>query len=306
MLPRALVPFVLLASVLPAQEEDARIRVISYNVQFLPGPARVANARPDAMYRAGEIGRLLASYDIVALNETFDARPRRKLIDRLREAWGEAAEILTGPHPDDWRANGGLCLASRFPFVETHSMIYEHASSVRDHGIYADGIAAKGVLHARVARKKEDGASLLDVFVTHLDARDARVREGQYGELAGFVHRWADPERPALILGDLNTSGDVEDRRAEASSYRRMMSLLSQARSDLVDLWTDLRGDAPGGTTRQVGEDGGRRIDYILVARGKGERRLGLVDVRVNRFLDPHVEALSDHSAVESVLEWPR
>jgi len=45
-------------------------RVVSYNVQFLPGPARYANKRGMPIYRAEQIAAKMSAFDIVGLNET--------------------------------------------------------------------------------------------------------------------------------------------------------------------------------------------------------------------------------------------
>ena len=60
-----------------------------------------------------------------------------------------------------------------------------------------------------------------------------------------------------------------------------------------------------GGTSEQQGESGGKRIDYLFLATPKKD--LGQIEpiaIRVNRFLDSHVVALSDHSGVEADFVW--
>ncbi len=285
------------------------LNVIAYNVQFLPGLGRLLNERKHPEYRARTIGQKLAGYDIVGLNETFDDGPRKLLLDQLRRAWGKDFNMIISPKPSDGRVSGGCAIVSRLPFLETHSAIYTKSSSLEQYGIWADGHAAKGPLHARIWRggtaPKDD---FVDVFVTHLESKDRAARNVQYQELARFVRTHSDPRRPVLIMGDMNTRGNPASRRDPDSQYHDMMSSLRRGRpgTTVVDLWLELN-TGVGGTSSQETPDGGRRIDYILLSNpGGGTNRLRPLAMRVNRFLDPRVIALSDHSAVEADLLWQR
>jgi endonuclease/exonuclease/phosphatase family metal-dependent hydrolase len=187
-------------------------------------------------------------------------------------------------------------------------MIYSKCSTPKDYGWVADGFAAKGALHARIRRGRDapDGDSI-DVFVTHLESKDARVREFQYEEFAGFIAKHAASDRPALLMGDFNTRGNPPAQRDPESKYHLLLSVLRKARPTVVDLWPTLHGNAIGGTSIQETPDSGRRIDYIFLSNpSTSGSKLTPLDVRVNGFLDPRVGALSDHSAVEADLRWDR
>ncbi len=284
------------------------LRVISYNVQFLPGPAAVVNKRKNPKYRARTIGQKMAAFDIVCLNEVFDDAPRKRLLDQMKEAWGDDYQVIAGPVPDDNRVNGGLAIVSRLPFIEMHSVIYTKASSPKKHGFRADGIAAKGVLHARVRRSKNaDEDDYLDVFVTHMEARDDDIRLEQYPELAAFVGKHSDPRHPVLILGDFNTRGDPSYQEDADAPYHLLFAELDKSlpTAQLIDSWPSLYPTELGGTNEQESSDIGHRIDYVFMANPKAApSELKLIDVRVNGYLDPEVVALSDHSAVEADLHW--
>ncbi|MBN1347133.1 MAG: sphingomyelin phosphodiesterase [Phycisphaerae bacterium] len=292
------------ATTLAESKSAPTLKVTTYNVQFLPGLASLVNQRKDAPYRARTIGRKLKDFDIIGLNETFDDRPRELLLDQLRQAWGKDFNVVISPKPEG-RLSGGCAIVSRLPFVEKNSTIYTAFSTPEKYGVLADGFAAKGAIHARIQLAgtgvKPD---FVDVFATHLDSKDAEARKIQYKELADFIKAHGDPDRPVLILGDLNTHGAPSDISNPDSLYSFMMSVFRKARPDaeLIDLWPHLK-KGVGGTSRQLPKykDGGSRIDYIILSNPKPRKnRLVPVDVRVNRHLDPKVEALSDHSAVEA------
>lgn len=284
------------------------LRVTSYNVQFLPGPAALANKRPDTPYRAKTIGTLLAKFDLVGLNEVFDDRPRTLLLEQLKAAWGPHYQEIVIPKPDDTRFMGGVAIAGRSKFLATHHLLYSVGSSREKYGLAADGFAAKGAVHARIARGgSHPPTEFVDVFVTHLESKDDEIRQVQYRELADFVRREADPTHPVILMGDMNTCGNPRYQQEAGSPYNQMLRIYNAARAaaPFVDLWPALHPDQLGGTNEQESSEIGNRIDYILLSNPPaGHSRLVPKSVRVNGYLDPKVVALSDHSAVEAELEW--
>ena len=290
-------------------QHSRRLKAISYNVQFLPGVAAVANKRPNAPYRARVLGDRLAAWDIVGLNEAFDAAARDQILKGLKSAWKGAFTVVTGPPPTDpTRFNGGLVIATRLPILEQHSVIYTKFSRPEDFGLRADGFASKGVLHARIQLSAHSSVTdFIDVFVTHMEARDDSIRPFQYEEMAGFIRLHAAEDHPTLIMGDFNTRGNPEYQADPESPYNLLMTTLAEALPDkhLKDLWPTMHGDAIGGTSEQESSDIGRRIDYIMLAVPENQPDFIRVDdVRVNPFLDEKVTALSDHSAVEADLSF--
>lgn len=287
--------------------ESRPLRVISYNVQFLPGPAALANKRPKPEYRAKTIGQKMTSYDIVGLNELFDDRPKEILLAEVEKAWAAKANILVSPKVEPNRFTGGLAIISHLSFLETNVHTYTQSSSPEKYGFAADGFATKGVLHARIALTNSlSSDEAVDVFVTHMEAREPAIRPSQYIEFADFVRQHGSPDRPAILMGDFNTRGGEDEMQDTNSAYHLMLGKFqaAQPESSLVDLWPTI-GQGFGGTSDQLKEDGGRRIDYIFVLNPKrSTARLQPKSVQVNRFLDPEVVALSDHSAVEAVLQW--
>lgn len=307
-------------AIVHAQEQPQQIdpkgppdsfRVISYNVQFLPPIARHTNKRPRHLYRAEQIAEKMAAFDLVGLNETFDDEPRKIIHAHLRKKWGENCHIMFGPDPRDGRYNGGLSLISRYRFIKTDSTIYKNFSSPLKYGVQADGFAAKGVLYARLElpEKKFGSKKQLDVFVTHLEARDGSLRRKQFDELASFIKQKVSPDIDFILLGDLNTRGNIRYRHTPGSTYNQLWDVLTRAvpRHRLVDSWPTLHPDEDGGTKNQTEPTRGPRIDYIILGQTRDQcSQLSVEEVRVNPYLDEKVEALSDHSAVEATLRWKK
>lgn len=296
---------VVLCGAVPAQEPET-LRVITYNVQFLPGSAGNQNERPDPEYRARRIAEEVAAFDVVALQETFDKHHRQIILDTLREQWNGVLNTVISPQPEGFFTNGGCLIATRLPIVESDAAVYKTFSSPADYGFRADGFAAKGVIFARIARSPDRLEDTFDVFVTHMEARADDLRPEQYKEMAAFIQAKSDPARPMILMGDLNTRGGVEFRNDSKSQYSLLMRALKEARSaGVIDVWPALMGDALGGTTEQDSIESGKRIDYVIVGNpAEGGATLKPESVQVNPYQDEKVVALSDHNAVEATFEW--
>jgi hypothetical protein len=106
--------------------------------------------KPD--YRATRIAEEVTKYDVVALQETFHAKHRGQIVDRVQRAWNGEANLLISPKPEGFVTNGVCLLLSRLPMPVVGSTVYQHFSKPEDYGLAADGFAAKGVIHGRIGR----------------------------------------------------------------------------------------------------------------------------------------------------------
>lgn len=284
-----------------------RIRVITYNVQFLPDPVSHLNERPEPEYRATRIAEEVSRYDLIALQELFHVRHKTLLLNRLQSLWSSDLQMVSSPLPPGFWTTGGCVLVSKQPIITQHTTVFTHFSKPEDYGTRADGYAAKGVLHARVRRAGRQKDNFVDVFVTHLEARADDLRPLQYAEVAAFIKQHSDTDHPALLMGDLNTRGSQEFREDPHSQYSQLMQALANSRAgkQWTDLWAHLHSNALGGTTRQQASDIGKRIDYVLLSNPDPPHpQLAPISVDVHLFQDDKVTALSDHNAVSAVLEW--
>jgi endonuclease/exonuclease/phosphatase family metal-dependent hydrolase len=299
---RAILCLLLVGAAAPSWAETApeELTVVSYNVQFLPGMASAMNKRGNNPYRLERIAQEMSKFDIIGLQEIFEEGPRNAVFEGLKEAWDGTAYMMHSPKPFD-RYTGGCAIISRYPIIETNAILYDDYSHPKDYGFRADGFAAKGCIHARIAFDEGKPDEFVDVFATHLEARADELRPKQYAQMAGFIKEKSSPKHPILVLGDFNTRGMPEYREDPKSQYNQLMAEWKKARPDggIRDIWLEVRGDDWGGTTEQESTETGKRIDYIFLGNPE-EAALQLVPkaMEVNGYLDPVSEALSDHSAV--------
>ena len=285
------------------------LRVVTYNVQFLPGIASSHNERKDPFYRAERIAKELSSFDLVVLQEVFHEEHRERLLETLREEWNGNLNSVLSPTPKGRFTSGGCLIATRLPILESTSTVFENYSRIRDYGLRADGFAAKGVIRALVLLNPEDPRTAVDIFATHLEARDDNLRPLQYQEMTDFLREQSAPDRPLLLLGDFNTYGMAEYEADPKSQYSQLLTLLNESRpkAGFIDVWRRLRGKDFGGTTEQDSTETGKRIDYIFLSNPNPPAlQLKPVSIRINPHPDPRVIALSDHNAVEAEFEWSK
>lgn len=309
------------------------LEIASYNVQFvtpdLPLIRHVLREwpghKPNVTARAEAIAARLACFDVVALQETINEERRRELFERLETAGracgkpsrlhsGRMFAFVHGPgiQAGSWLPLVGdeLALASRLPIVATGSHVYQHAAE-------EDALAAKGVLHARLAGGPGD---VIEVFVTHLQAGDehGQIRRRQIAELARFLRESADGAvHPILVLGDFNVRGARVDREDPASDYNFLLRTLRAAVAPrpLVDSWLAIHAadpDAGSGTKPRLRADGTRReheerIDYLFLAGAAIAPRSMRLDFFASDLIvdGQPVGDLSDHAALLAEIWWP-
>jgi endonuclease/exonuclease/phosphatase family metal-dependent hydrolase len=313
----------------PAARGD-RLEIASYNVQFVLPDLGVfrhllrewPGHKPNVTERAEAIARRLACFDIVALQETINDARRREILERLETAGrscgkpsrlpsGRMFAYAEGPEVDrgSWLplVDNELALASRLPIVGRGAHIYRHAAE-------EDILAAKGVLHARLAH----GRDVIDVFVTHLQAGDEHgaTRRAQVEELTWFMRGALNGSAgPVLVLGDFNIRGSLVDRSDPASDYNFLRRALDAAVAPrrFLDAWLATHfadPDTASGTKPRLRADGTmraheERIDYVLVAGGDAGA------VRPDFFSSDlivdgtPVGALSDHAALLADIRLP-
>ena len=292
-----------------ADTSDSRLRVLTYNAQFLPDPASLKNERPKPFYRARRIAEEIKNFDLVALQEVFNHRHRKVLEEAVRDYWAEGCYSMLSPQPEGFYTHGGCLILSRLPIVQTNSTVFQHFSQPADYGLRADGFAAKGIIHARIALSQTKPPATLDVYATHLEARADDLRPKQYTELAAFIRQTRAAAGPVLLMGDFNTYGMPQYWEDPVSQYSQLMQALAAAGSQpsFQDLWRTLHGKKRGNTTHQESVEIGKRIDYLFLDQPSvSPVILSPLSIRVRLFQDPDQEvfALSDHNGVAAVLRW--
>jgi endonuclease/exonuclease/phosphatase family metal-dependent hydrolase len=190
-------------------------------------------------------------------------------VHSIMENAGIALEVPLG---------SGLLLLSRHPIRDSDSTQYVHATGL-------DGVSTKGAMHARIAVPLATGEEYeYDVFLTHLqgptdeypafdaggtDASSEDKRLWQLRHLASFIRSRSGPERPVLLMGDLNVKED---------QLETMRTILPPC----VDLWT-VCGVPPADVAPTLG--GSRGASGVTLDDANTFK--GAPDKLQDRYLDP-------------------
>ncbi len=257
------------AAAAPAQV--GRFRLVTYNVAGLP--EGISASHPQV--NMPRIGRLLADYDVVLVQEDFAyARELRAAIK---------ARFASPPWPPGPRLDfgDGLNQFAKFPFSN-----YTRETWATCHGVvdaWCDCRAPKGFTYSRMTLPNR---ARVDVYDVHLDAGDGpgdrQARDAQLEQLARAIELRSTGVA-VLVAGDTNIP----------SSQRAVLERLL-ARSGLRDACSELSCAAPG------------LVDRVLY-RSSRELRLQARSWQLDaRFVDDAGQPLSDHPAVAVEFAWTK
>lgn len=265
-------------------------RALTYNVWGLPEPLIRDPQRIDEIAR--ELPELGA--DVVAIQEAF--HPKSDALAGLPAF----PFVARGPYPEGTRQGSGLLILSRHRIVYGDRIAFDLCWE-------ADCLARKGVLYARL---RVPGLGEVDVFDTHLQAGSAAwVRDSQIEQAIRFIRRYLTPERPALFLGDFNSSPDSFPIRRvqQALALRDVHAEYALAHPELDAVSRDGFTDDPSRNRNLQGDSyPPQRIDFVWV-RGSvsGEPRVASSRLLFERDWLATGAPLSDHFGVEAELEFP-
>ena len=324
------------------REDDGELKVLTYNSQFRDAEADAfAPAWPNTKKRARAIGRTIACYDIIAIQEAFREDRRAQIIQAAEEAGvrcgtpsrlasGRIFDVATGPMvspPLSYAPVRGIERAGKaiYNLIDYFIEADRHAVPVDSSGLLLlsrypiirvddytynakagfDAWAKKGVLHAVVQRGERDVTDDFDIFITHLQAGHYRKeRLSQVQELANFIQmtRSTSPDRPVLVLGDFNINGNSQKRSNVGSQYDFLDRTLREAVPTLIDLWPHYHTASLGYTNWRRD----KRIDYIFLTEGVGVTSRAIAVNEFPTWEKKGVPFLSDHAGMEASLAWVR
>ena len=205
---------------LSQSEEHSRIKVLSWNIQMLPDFFSPFSEllRKNQKDRLPEIMKYLykSGYDIIVLQEVFDANIKRKLKRFLRIKYPYIQMPMN--RKVGWKGTNGIMILSKYPMKYIDHNIYDATEGY-------DAATNKGCVLVEI---DINGLKCL-VAGTHLQSSGQHIRDLQYKQIKyDIIDPYLKDDLPFLLAGDLNTEkGSV--------SYSNMISLLKLNNSDLLD-----------------------------------------------------------------------
>lgn len=264
--------------------------------------------------RVQQLPQMIQDCDIVSLNEAFQVGSRTvtNFVSACKLFGFKDFVSIKSPSFFSKRfMDGGVLLMSKYPIVLSDSIIYQDGTTV-------DDWAAKGAVYGKILLQQNDW---VHVFATHTQAcykvitSDLiRVRKSQLSELRNFIAKYANDQKPAFLLGDLNIDARID------GEYDFLTSNLQIPNKKLRDLCFETNGGHPitlGDLDPNNGnpidtvltnpDDYGskQRLDYIFMyetAEGKAMKHESYVK---NFFVEnKHYVQLSDHYGITSEISF--
>ncbi len=174
--------------------QDDTLRILTYNVKFLP--RGLLHLKHHPVKRAPLIPQFVLNdkVDILILQEMFDAVARKKLTKGLQATLPHI--IGPGKHrPKGYKKGSGVMIMSRYPFAFLEKIKYDDCKG------FADCAARKGALLLEV----NDGKKTFQVFGTHMQAGGGReLKQKQIEQAATLMRQFRKPGIPQFACGDFN------------------------------------------------------------------------------------------------------
>ena len=253
--------------------------------------------------------------DIVGLTECFDALEREEIKTRLQKEC-DYRHCLEGPQEGEHLdRNSGLFLLSRYPISKHNETIYRHYPA------NSPDLTNRGVLHALIEIPEHPTG--YDIFLTQTQRENVEIEPGkmvydqpQLDHLYTFIQAYSSPDRPALLIGDLDTDA-FDGRNTDTPQPGLFLSLLKQLRPK-VSLWQtdpstgkDITANDPANSfasdpTETERRQTGTRPDYFLGWFGNtyepiyGETVIEMVKTALDRDISDHYGLKSEQTHIRA------
>ncbi|EFP95457.1 sphingomyelin phosphodiesterase [Vibrio caribbeanicus] len=266
------------------EAREHALRIATYNLWMIPSVSL------DISERATILDHTLSGYDVLTLQEAFSS-DRDALFDALSGEYFYRTDVVGGDSMALY--DGGVVTLSRYPILETDSIVFEHCSGT---DCYAD----KGIVYTKIDKLGQ----IYHIFNTHLASFSTpaakRLRRLQLGLLRTFMLTKEIPQDEAVIFaGDFNI-----DKNNDFLEYLLMLATL-EVDPPLYTGYRDATFDPrinPYAQSQYSGGDTIEYLDYILVSSEHKRARQNINQVKLNQRVTAATWGewhLSDHFGVE-------
>lgn len=250
------------------------LKVLTWNVYMLPS---MIYPKTFKKARAHEIVKMpgTKNYDIVVLQETFH-KSARKIISRgLKKVYPYQYGPLNNKF-FSFRYNGGVYILSKIPLKVIKQVVFRACAGY-------DKYAKKGAVLLEGTKNNKK----FQVIGTHIQSSaPPDMKNKQFQQIRDqLLDPYKQETVPQIICGDMNTNA-YDDKE-----YTDMITILGTQDGKLT-------GD------KRFTKANGREIDYILLRNNNSDARVIKRNVIIFEPGDTGIPYLSDHYAVEAVIEF--
>jgi len=259
---------------------DKQLKVLTWNIYSLPFIINTTNR----MERAKGVVEVLnkSDYDIIVLQETFHKKSFSIIEKGLKEHFPHHLKVERDSRL--FKYHHGIFMVSRYPLDLLGTISFKNCKCV-------DCMSKKGAILVELEKEGQT----FQVLGTHLQSGPKnnrwKVRKKQRQQITAFLKSHLKPNVPQLLCGDFNTDFNNEIRRED---------LINDLEITNVEIPYERTWPHAYYSTK---ESDGYILDYIFLKRNGF--RIKSKAYQVLDFIGRKKRmALSDHSAVELLLEW--
>jgi len=181
-----------------AQQVDDELKVLSWNIYFLPGIANVSKQieKSDKRARAKEIADFInqSDYDIIVFQEAF-FNPARRILSKAVEAVFPYQYGPINPSKLSIKTSSGIFVVSKIPLELIETIQYETCNG-------ADCFAKKGA----ALFEGEFHGNKFQILGTHINAGGPSwIKEEQFKMMRTLLDDFKKLNVPQIVCGDMNT-----------------------------------------------------------------------------------------------------
>jgi len=247
--------------------DDKQLKVLTWNIYSLPFIINTTNRKERAK---GVVETLKKSdYDVIVFQETFHKKSFRILEEGLAKTFPFAIKVER--HYGFLKYHHGIYIVSKYPLNLLGTLAFK-----RCHG--TDCLSRKGAILVELEKQGQ----VFQVLGTHLQSglknKREKIRTSQRQQLNAFLKTYSKPQVPQLLCGDFNTDFNNPKRRKALFKDLAIEPLKIPYKST----WPNV---------------------YIFVKKN-GFRLKSKMYQALSFFNKKKRLALSDHKAVELILDW--
>ena len=270
-----------------ASGEQNVLSLLSYNTW---GTSVADSLRVTERFKA--MPKLLSGYDVLALSELFTPKPRKNLLNALKNEYPYQTKDI---HQSQRLLGAGIRILSKYPIIAEDAITYDNCAEFE---CFAD----KGAVYVQI----DKNGYTYNIFLTHTqsggDEAATKARAAQINQLADFIaSKHIKYDQPIIIAGDLNIDKLSKEKQEE---YQHMLLVLfaQDVNSDGFPYSYDK-------DTNHWAMNSHEYIDHILTVRDRLKLIDGKVEVVAPRSTNNALWGewdLSDHYALHATLKFPK
>jgi len=259
---------------------DKQLKVLTWNIYSLPFLINTTNR----LERAKGVVETLQQkeYDVIVFQETFHKKSFRILENGLAEAY--PYHIKVDRHGGLFKYHHGIFIVSKYPVSLLGTLAFKNCKGT-------DCLSRKGAILVELEKEGQT----FQVLGTHLQSglknNRERIRNKQRLQLNAFLKSYQKTNVPQLLCGDFNTDYNNPKRRKGLLKDLE----ITQPEVPYTHTWPSTY------YTKQTTQS--YTLDYIFLKRNGFQLKSKMYQA-LSFFNKKKKMALSDHKAVELILDW--